>query len=266
MADLAFTKIAIGGKTYAIPEVSKTQSGLMTPTLFNKIEELTATGGEPNAIDTVKVNGVALKIAEKAVDILIKESTENGKLNVNDVDVVIHGLAALAYLSKVSANELEDTLKAQINKSTSDLETLNGTGAGSVAKQIDDKITAWASAVTADNETVDTFKELVDWVAKHGVEAGEFTETLNKIEGVLNGIGGSSEPATVMAAIQKAINDLDLEGTYVKQVSGKQLSTNDYSNEDKNKLASIEEGAKKVTCSYDAASLTLSIGGVSEAS
>lgn len=266
MADLAFTKLVIGGQTYAIPEVSATQSGLMTPTLFNKIEELTETGGEPNAIDTVKVNGVALKIASKAVDILIKESTENGKINVNDTDIVIHGLAALAYLSKVSANELDDTLKAQINKSTSDLETLNGTGAGSVAKQIDDKITAWATAVTSDNQTVDTFKELVDWVAQHGVEAGEFTATINKLQGLLNGIGGTSEPATVMAAIQKAINDLNLEGTYVKQVSGKGLSKNDFTDELLAKLNSIDEGAKKVTYSHNPATQTITFNGVELAS
>lgn len=266
MADLALLKLVVDGKTFVIPEVSETQRGTFSPEDYKKFKEMVTTGGEPNKIESVKVNGVALKIAEKAVDILIKESTANGKINVNDVDVVIHGLQALAFLSKVSANELEDTLKAQINKSTSDLETLNGTGAGSITKQIDDKITAWATAVTADNETVDTFKELVDWVAKHGVEAGEFTATINKLQGLLNGIGGTSEPATVMAAIQKAINDLDLEGTYVKQVSGKQLSTNDYSDEDKNKLASIEEGAKKVTYKYDESGQTLTLTGLVEAS
>lgn len=265
MADFAFLKLEVDGKTFAIPEVSETQKGLLTAEDYKKFKSAAETGGQPNVIEEVKVNGVALKIAEKAVDILIKESNENGKINVNDVDVVVHGLQALAFLSKVSANELEDALKAQINKSTSDLEKLNGTGDGSITKQIDAKITAWASAVTADNETVDTFKELIDWVAQHGVEAGEFTATINKLQGYLAGIGGTSEPATVIAAIQKAINDLNLDGTYVKQVPGKQLSTNDYSNDDKNKLASIDEGAKKITYAYDDGSKTLTLKGLTEA-
>lgn len=264
MADLKVTRFVIDGQNYVIPDAATGQKGLMSGSDFDKLAGITA-GAEPNKIDSVKVNGTALNIASKAVDILIKESTENGKINVNDADIVIHGLAALAFLTKVSKSELEDTLKAEIEKATSDLTTLNGTGAGSIVKQIDDKITAWASAVTADNQTVDTFKELVDWVAQHGTEAIEIMGSINKINNILAGIGGDSEPATVAAYVAAEIKKLDLENTYVKKDGSKVLSTNDYTNEDKQKLTGIETGATKNTYKYDGDTQTLTLTGFSAA-
>jgi len=51
---------------------------------------------------------------------------------------------------------------------------------------------------------------------------------------------------------------------FVAKETGKGLSTNDYSTEDKNKLAGIEAGATKNGVSYDAASGTLTLTGFAE--
>ena len=78
------------------------------------IEGLVATGGEPNILEGVKVNGQALTIADKMVDILIASGEENGTISVNGAAVAITGLAGLAYKSEITEDELGEALKASI--------------------------------------------------------------------------------------------------------------------------------------------------------
>ena len=61
-----------------------------------------------------RVNGVALAIAQKAVDILIATGGANGTLAVNGTDVAIKGLAALAYKAQVSQTDLDSALQAVV--------------------------------------------------------------------------------------------------------------------------------------------------------
>lgn len=63
-----------------------------------EVQDILDIGGEPNVIETVKVNGAALTPdANKAVNVTVTESTNNGKLSVNGTDVTIHGLGSAAY-------------------------------------------------------------------------------------------------------------------------------------------------------------------------
>lgn len=67
----------------------------------------------------------------------------------------------------------DDTaLAARVTKNEQDLATLNGEGEGSVKKTVDDALNKFATDVSND-EVVNTFKELVDYVADHGPEAAE---------------------------------------------------------------------------------------------
>ena len=90
------------------------------------IEGLVATGGEPNILEGVKVNGQALTIADKMVDILIASGEENGTISVNGAAVAITGLAGLAYKSEITEDELGEALKASIaaKATNADLELL----------------------------------------------------------------------------------------------------------------------------------------------
>lgn len=66
--------------------------------LENRVDDIVSTGGEPNTIESVKVNGSALTPdANKAVDVKVEESTTNGKVKVNGTDVAVHGLKSAAY-------------------------------------------------------------------------------------------------------------------------------------------------------------------------
>ncbi len=78
------------------------------------IEGIVATGGEANVLEGVKVNGRALAITDKMVDLLIASGTENGTISVNGAAVAIKGLQALAYKAQISESDLDAALKASI--------------------------------------------------------------------------------------------------------------------------------------------------------
>lgn len=90
------------------------------------IEGIVATGGEANILEGVKVNGQALTITDKMVDLLIASGSENGTISVNGAAVAITGLAALAYKSEITEAELSEALKASIaaKATQADLEAL----------------------------------------------------------------------------------------------------------------------------------------------
>lgn len=202
----------------------------------------------------VKVNGVALAIANKIIDIVIASGSTNGTISIAGVDVAIKGLAALAYKEKVSESDLNSALQIAISNNTAAIETLNGIGVGSVKKAIDDAFNDFSTKVT-DDAVVNSYKELIDWVAEHGAEATEMAASIQAVENLLIGIGGEGEPATVSAAIAKKVD----------KVEGYGLSKNDFTDFLKAKLDSIDNGDKKVTYNYDSTTETLTITGITAA-
>lgn len=284
MADLKVTRFVIGGESFVIPAAASDQAGLMSPEDFNKLAGISA-GAEANVLEGVKVNGVALSIASKIVDILIATGSTNGTISVQGTDVPIKGLAALAYKANISADELDAALKAVIDAKAESsevsvlsgkIDTLNGTGSGSVSKAITDAFNDFATKVS-DDGVVNSYKELIDWAAEHGGEAAQMTAAITNIENLLTGIGGEGDPATVKAAIAAAINDLNIGNYYTKtevdtalngkvsKEDGKGLSQNDFTNAFKSKLDGIQAGTTANTVAYDAATQTVTLSGFSVA-
>lgn len=192
-------------------------------TLSERVDSLVTAGGEPNKLEGIKINGTLLTLTDKIADILIQESTANGNISVNNVDVPIHGLAALAYKSEVSESDLAASLKAILDAKAkqADLDTLTGTGEGSISKMIDAAINKFATDVTDDN-VVNSYKELIDWVATHGPEATQMasgiSENKTAIANLKTLVGTLPEGATsttVVAYITEAINALSI-GDYAK--------------------------------------------------
>lgn len=191
--------------------------------LSERVNDLVTAGGEPNKLEGIKVNGTLLTLTDKIADILIQESTANGNISVNNIDVPIHGLAALAYKSEVSESDLASTLKAILDAKAkqADLDTLTGTGEGSISKMIDAAINKFATDVT-DDDVVNSYKELIDWVAAHGPEATQMasgiSENKTAIANLKTLVGTLPEGATsttVVAYITEAINALSI-GDYAK--------------------------------------------------
>lgn len=191
--------------------------------LSDKVEGLVTAGGEPNKLEGIKVNGTLLALVDKIADILIKESTVNGNISVNEVNIPIHGLAALAYKSEVGEGDLAAALKAVIDAKAkqADIDTLTGEGEGSIKKMIDDAFNDFSTKVS-DDGVVNSYKELIDWAATHGAEATEMasgiSENKTAIANLKTLVGTLPEGATsttVVAYITEAINALSI-GDYAK--------------------------------------------------
>lgn len=171
------------------------------------------TKGEIDKVDSkalvgVKVNGVALSIAEKMVDILIATGTVNGTLAVNGRDVTVKGLAALAYKAQVSEADLDTALRAVLNgkASATDLATLVGSDTGKSARTIANEELAKQLIPEGAQESLDTLTEIAQWIQDHPDDAAAMNTALGKLQAIVDGIGGEEDDyATVMAAIEGKI-------------------------------------------------------------
>ena len=155
-----------------------------------------------NVLESVKVNGVALAIAQKAVDILIATGATNGTLSVNGVDIAVKGLAALAYKAQVSEADLDTALKAVVTS----VGTLIGSDAGKSARTIANEELAAQLIPESAQESLDTLGEIAAWIQEHPNDASAMNAAITKLQGIVAGIGGEDDDyATVIAAIEGKI-------------------------------------------------------------
>lgn len=197
--------------------------------LQNKVNELVTAGGEPNKIEGVKVNGTALTIAEKMVDILIATGSANGTVAVNGADVAVAGLQALAFKAKVSESDLDTALASVLasKAAQSDLNTVSGKVDTLVGEDANKSVRAIsaeevAKIVNGAPEAYDTLKELADWLSGHATDAAAMNSQIgtNKtnIENLTALVGSLPEgctSTTVVAYIGEAIAALGI-GDYAK--------------------------------------------------
>lgn len=151
--------------------------------------------------------------------------------------------------AKTAATYDDTGVKELIKNNKDAIDVLNGgdTVNGSVAKSVKEAINDFATKIS-DDGTVNTFKELVDYVAAHG---SEYTAAIADIAAnksaikTLNGTGAGS----VSKAVNDAIDGLhigdyaksaDVENTYVKKNGTDRLFTA----AEATKLAGIAEGAQ----------------------
>ena len=151
--------------------------------LKEQVEELVTTGGEPNKLEGVKVNGAALSIVEKMVDILIATGTADGTIAVNGKDVAVKGLA---------------TLQQTIT-------TLVGNDSGKSARTIANEELAAQLIPDSAQESLDTLQEIADWIQNHPDDASAMNAAITAIHGVLAGIGAEETYTTVIGAIDQKI-------------------------------------------------------------
>lgn len=239
----------------ALAEKVKSDYALKTElsALSTKVDELVTAGGEPNKLKGVKVNGTALAIAEKMVDILIATGSANGTISVNKVDVAIKGLAALAFKAKVSQTDLDEALAAVLAGKADSATTLAGYGITDAYTK--EELNAKISAVykPAGSVAFTDLPALAEGVLGNVYNVtNAFTTTDSFVEGA-----GNKYPKGTNVVVVKSGEDykfdvlagfVDLSGKVDKE-DGKGLSANDFTNELKAKLDAIAEGATKVEAS-----------------
>ncbi len=168
------------------------------------------------------------------------------------IDGQITDLGTLAGKDEVAYDDLAAALKTLIDgkaeKTT--VETLVGTDTGksvrTVASEEVAKIVADADA------SYDTLKEIADWILNDTTGAAKMSNDITRLDGILAGIGGENEQATVVAYVTKMIKNLGI-GDYAKtadvntelakkvdKVDGSRLMTN----AEGTRLAGMEDGAQ----------------------
>ena len=127
--------------------------------------------------------------------------------------------AANAAQSDVDALETvvgaDDTagLRKRIKDNETAIGTLRGTDTGKSARTI--AAEEVAKVVNGAPESFDTLKELSDWISTHGTDATAMNTAITKLQGIVAGIGGEGEKATVVAYVTDAIAALKI-GDYAK--------------------------------------------------
>ena len=163
---------------------------------------------ESKSLVGIKVNGTALSIADKMVDILIATGTANGTVAVNGADVAVKGLAALAYKAQVSESDLDAALTAVLaaKAAKADVDTLIGTDTGKSVRTIANEELAAQLIPEGAQESLDTLTEIAQWIQDHPDDAAAMNTAIAKLNGIVAGIGGEDDDyATVMAAIEGKI-------------------------------------------------------------
>lgn len=204
----------------------------------------------------------AIAAAKKAGDDAAAAVTalENGQVKTNadaitainnKIGTIPEGKTVAEAIEKAKTDATYDDkeVRGLIKSNTDAIDVLNGgdTVNGSVAKSVKEAINDFATKIS-DDGTVNTFKELVDYVAAHG---SEYTAAIADIAAnksaikTLNGTGTGS----VSKAVNDAIDGLhigdyaksaDVENTYVKKNGTDRLFTA----AEGTKLAGIAEGAQ----------------------
>lgn len=187
-------------------EIDKVDSKVAT--LSGRVDTLEGAGGQANVLEGVKVNGTALKIVDKVVDILIATGAANGTLAVNGIDVPVKGLAALAYKAQVSEADLDSALTAVLAAKApkADVDTLIGSDAGKSARTIANEELAKQLIPEDAQESLNTLAEIAAWIQEHPDDASAMNAAITKLNEITAGIGGEEDDyATVMAAIEGKI-------------------------------------------------------------
>ena len=181
-----------------IKTIFATQSALNT--LSGRVDDIVAEGGEPNTIDTVKVNGAALTPdAQKAVNITITEGTDNGTIKVNGTDVEVHGLGNAAFTSSGAYDSAGSAAAVQNN-----LDTLSAlVGSTAVATQILNAINALDSSISSEAN-----KAIASITITDGKITGSTKVTIPTNNNQLTNGAGYQTASQVTSAINSALADI----------------------------------------------------------
>ena len=103
-----------------------------------------------------------------------------------------------------AAATYDDTaLKGRVTATETAINTLNGTGAGSVKKQVADAV---AGIVADAPEAYDTLKEISDWISTHASDASAMNSQINTNKTAIETLNGSGE-----GSVSKAVSDAKSE-------------------------------------------------------
>lgn len=173
-----------------------------------------------------------------AVEAKADKNTTDVATNKEDIDTMKGQIAALEAgtyddtevreLIQENADEIaalkeKDTaIESRVKANEDALAILNGESDGSVKKTVDDAINKFATDVT-DDAVVNSYKELIDWVAEHGSEAAEMAAAIkenetaiSELETLVGALPEGVQAQTVVALIEELVGAEQTRATGVE--------------------------------------------------
>lgn len=219
--------IEIGLTEAFVTKVNDTYANLGTPndsasstgSAFARIANLVQlvsdlTGGSVDSIEGQITNAIDALREEIVGTLLDADDAKtiagiNDELNSIDLTLNTHG---------TDIDNLEEAV-----------ETLNGNDsvAGSVDKKIKDAINEFATKISDDN-TINTFKELIDYAAESGSDLADLTSQVNTNKGAIETLNGGSN---VTGSVDKKVADAiaaevsRADGAYATKAQGTKADT-----------------------------------------
>jgi len=211
------TGLGIPGSDTTYSEATTSAAGLMSASDKSKLDGVDS-GADVNVIEAVKVNGTALTVTNKAVDVTVPTKTSD-LTNDSNFPVDASYVHTDNNYTTTEKNKLSG-IEAEANKTVVD-SSLSTTSENPVQNKV----------VKAALDVLDS--ELI-------VSDIQPTATTNQLW-VAETLGSASSVATYaeLQALQAEVN------TKVTAISGKGLSSSDYTSEEKAKLLGIEAGATR---------------------
>ena len=116
----------------------------------------------------------------------------------------------VGYVDEKTSGIASDTALQALNGKVN---TLVGEDANKSARAIAAEETA--KIVAGADASYDTLKEIADWISSHSTDAAAMNSAIIALQGIVDGIGGKGEKATVVAYVTDAIAALKI-GDYAK--------------------------------------------------
>lgn len=204
-------ELKIGDETFATVKayVDKKTDGIATDAALETLTNRVTTAEEK--LD--KLNGDVT--VEGSVDKKIADAIDETVGSLPDGKTVAQAIED----AKAAATYDDTEVKAGIAANTSAIAKLNGTGEGSVSKAVADGI---ASIIADAPESLDTLKEISDWISGHESDAASMNSSISSntaaITALQNLVGALPDTATstnIVAYIDEVIDALSI-GDYAK--------------------------------------------------
>lgn len=154
--------------------------------LERTMEGIVSEGGQANVLEGVKVNGTALTITNKLVNLLIKVGGTDGTISVNGVDIAVKGLAALI-----------------------------GNDSGKSARTIANEELAKQLIPEGAQESLNELREIAAWIQKHPEDAAAMNVAITALQNKVGTLPSDANSETIVAYITEAINEA-LSNRYTK--------------------------------------------------
>ena len=199
--------------------------------LEQEIQDLVTTGGQPNVIEEIQVNGVKQTVADKIVNILVatkvseleNDSDYQSETEVNAlIDAAIEALkigdyakvsdltSAVDRIATIEGDYLKEADKTELQGNIDGVEekvdTLIGEDVNKSARTIASEETA--KIVAGADTAYDTLKEIADWISTHGSDAATMQSNIVSLQNQLKGIDVGE--GTVKKYVDDAISALNI--------------------------------------------------------